>query len=42
MLMNLGDYSFSAEKRFGEIYEKYERIWQKLGAVSIRDLAIAA
>ncbi len=42
MLMNLGDYSFSAEERFGEIYDKYERIWQKLGSVSIRDLAIAA
>lgn len=42
MLMNLGDYSFSAKERFGEIYDKYWRIQRKLGAASIRDLAIAA
>ena len=42
MLMKRGDYSFSAEERFGEIYDKYWRIQRKLGAASIRDLAIAA
>ena len=42
MQRKLGNDSFSAEERFWEIYEKYERIQQKLGAVSIENLAIAA
>ncbi|QWQ32351.1 hypothetical protein KOY48_00405 [Candidatus Minimicrobia naudis] len=41
-LKKQGNDSFNAEKIFGEIYDNYGRIQQKLAEASITNLSIAA